>query len=387
MKITTAQTAAYYATFVLLGAMISSLGPTIPFLAGNVGVTLAVMGSMFAIRSVGYLVGSFSGGWLYDKLPGHRLLAGLLLLGAVGMILTPLAPIPLLLSIALLLVGLAMGGMDVGSNTQLVWVHAEHSGPYLNGLFLFAGIGGFFAPLLLNWADRIVGTQWGYFGIALLTIPVILWLLRIPAPTRREHQDGEAERPLKPLVFAAFCILVFTFIGGEVGFSGWIYTYIVESGVGDEAGAALLNSLFWLAMSAGRLAAIPLSARFRPSQLVLFNLVATFCSLGLIVLLPGRTAAVWVGSLASGFFLSSIFPTSFAFLERQMDITGWRTGVIWSFGSMGGITLPWLLGVQIDASGPQSMMYILSALWGIAVLIFAMVFFRTRLNRTARFAS
>jgi fucose permease len=254
-------------------------------------------------------------------------------------------------------------------------------------LFLFAGIGGFFAPLLLNWADRIVGTQWGYLGIALLTLPVILWLLRTPAPTRREHQDGEAERPFKPLLFAAFCILVFTFIGGEVGFSGWIYTYIVESGVGDEAGAALLNSLFWLAMSAGRLAAIPLSARFRPSQLVLFNLVATFCSLGLIVLLPGRTAAVWFGSLASGFFLSSIFPTSFAFLERQMDITGWRTGLIWSFGSMGGITLPWLLGVQIDAFGPQSMMYILSALWGIAVLIFALVFFRTRHNRTAGFAT
>ena len=36
----------------------------------------------------------------------------------------------------MLLFGLANSTLDVGANTQLVWVHGKNSGPYLNGLFL-----------------------------------------------------------------------------------------------------------------------------------------------------------------------------------------------------------------------------------------------------------
>lgn len=373
-----AQTVAYYATFVLLGATISSLGPTLPFLAQNVGVSIGAMGSVFALRSLGYMVGSFSAGWLYDRLPGHRLLSGVLLLGCVGMILTPLAPSLSLLWMAVLLVGFSLGGMDVGSNTQLVWVHADRSGPYLNGLFLFAGIGGFLSPIFLGWTARLSGTQWGYAVIGLLALPVVAWLLRTPAPTRRQHQAAESERPFRPLIFAAFCLLVFIFIGGEIGFSGWIYTYVTVAGVGDAGMATLLNSLFWLALALGRLAAIPLSARFRPSQLVLFNLVATFASLGLILIFPGRSTALWIGSLGTGFFLAPIFPTSFAYLERHMNITGSRTGVLWASGSLGGMTLPWVLGLQIDAWGPQTMIVTLALAWGLAALIFGFLSQRTR---------
>ena len=69
------QTAAYYCAFVALGFVPAAMGPALPVLAEHTHSSLAVISFLLSARSLGYLIGSFQGGRLYDRLPGHRVMA------------------------------------------------------------------------------------------------------------------------------------------------------------------------------------------------------------------------------------------------------------------------------------------------------------------------
>ncbi|GAB4505169.1 MAG: MFS transporter [Anaerolineales bacterium] len=369
MSLPTRQTSAYFAAFFVLGATIASLGPTLPYLAENTGTALSSLGLLFTLRSGGYLLGSLLGGRLYDHLPGHRVLGIAIFIGALNVGLIPQLSSFVPLIIVMLLIGLSEATLDVGSNTQLVWVHGARSGPYLNGMFLFAGIGGMVTPTLLS----SVGGTSGYRILALASLPVALWAFLTPSPLRQVHAAHREGGLLSPFLFAAFCLLTFIFVGGEVGFSGWIYSYALALGLGSEQTAGMLTSFYWLGITLGRVAAIFLSARFAPSRVVLANLTGLVASLGLILLNPASQTLLWLGALGFGFFLAPVFPTTFAFLERKTPITGTAAGVLWASGSFGAMLYPWLMGWQMGNMGPVSIIETLAVSFGVALALFGWV--------------
>jgi len=369
MSLSARQTSAYFAAFFVLGATMASLGPTLPYLATNTGATLASLGLLFTLRSGGYLLGSLVSGRLYDRLPGHRLLGAAIFIGALNLAFIPQISSFVVIITIMLMIGLFEATLDVGSNTQLVWVHGARSGPYLNGMFLFAGIGGTLSPLLLS----SIGGAWGYRILALVSLPVALWAFFTPSPPRQAREEQRAGGSLSPFLFAVFCLLIFVFIGGEVGFSGWIYSYAYELGLGTEQTAGMLTSFYWLGITLGRVSAIFITARFKPNRIVLANLTGLVISLGLILLNPASQTFLWIGSLGFGFFLAPVFPTTFAFLERKTPITGTAAGVLWASGSFGAMVYPWVMGLQMANIGPVSIMMTLAVSFGLALLLFGWV--------------
>ncbi|GAB4422182.1 MAG: MFS transporter [Anaerolineales bacterium] len=369
MNLPARQTAAYFAAFFILGATIASLGPTLPYLAENTGASLVSLGLLFTLRSGGYLLGSLLGGRLYDHLPGHRLLGIAIFTSAFGMGIIPeISSFAATIAI-MLLIGIAAAALDVGANTQLVWVHGARSGPYLNGMFLFAGIGGMIAPTLL----ASIGGTAGYRILAFASLPVALWAFFTPSPPRQSHEEHREGGTLSPFLFATFCLLTFILIGGEVGFSGWIYSYAYKLGLGTEQTAGILTSFYWLGITLGRASAIFITARFKPSRIVLANLTGLVASLGLILLNPASQTFLWIGSLGFGFFLAPVFPTTFAYLERKTLITGTAAGVLWASGSFGAMVYPWLMGMQMADIGPVSIMVTLAVSFGLSLVLFGWI--------------
>jgi FHS family Na+ dependent glucose MFS transporter 1 len=369
MSLPARQTSAYFAAFFILGATMASLGPTLPYIASNTGAALASLGLLFTLRSGGYLLGSLLSGRLYDHLPGHRLLGIGIFLGALSLAVIPQISSFAVIIVLMLLIGLAEATLDVGSNTQLVWVHGARSGPYLNGMFLFAGVGGSLSPLLLAY----IGGTWGYRILALISLPVALWVFFTATPPRRTQEEDLPASILSPFLFATFCLITFIFIGGEVGFSGWIYSYAYELGLGTERTAGMLTSLYWLGITLGRVAAIFISARIKPGHIVLANLTGLVISLGLILLNPASQTFLWIGSFGFGFFLAPVFPTTFAYLERKTPITGTAAGVLWASGSFGAMVYPWVMGLQMGSIGPVNIMVTLAVSFGVALILFGWV--------------
>src|SRR5512134_3369074 len=97
-------TTAYYLAFILLGLTIAAEGPTLLKLAEHTSSALDQISSLFLFGSLGYLLGSYIGGRLYDRIPGHRFMAGVLICLGIMIALVPLASSRwLLFSVALIL--------------------------------------------------------------------------------------------------------------------------------------------------------------------------------------------------------------------------------------------------------------------------------------------
>ena len=154
------QTAAYFAAFVCLGAFFASLGPTLPSLAENTQSAVSAISFLFVARSLGYLLGALEGGRLYDKIPGNMLMAGVLIVMAVMMVLVPLFGNLVPLVGVLLILGVASGALDVGTNTMLIWAHGEKSGAYMNAGHFFFGMGSFLSPLIIA---QLGVEEWGHY--------------------------------------------------------------------------------------------------------------------------------------------------------------------------------------------------------------------------------
>jgi FHS family Na+ dependent glucose MFS transporter 1 len=123
-------TAAYFLAFILLGLTISAEGPTLLQLAENTSSALDQISSIFVFSSFGYLSGSYIGGRLYDRIPGHRFLAGILILLGISTAFVPVVSSLSALRFTILILGVAKGALDVGCNTLLLWIHNEKVDPY-----------------------------------------------------------------------------------------------------------------------------------------------------------------------------------------------------------------------------------------------------------------
>jgi len=362
-------TIGYCAAFVALGLANASLGPTLTDLATNTRAALAQISYGFTARALGYLVGSVLGGRLYDRRPGNPVMGTTLLLMALSMALVPLIPVLWVLIAMLLLVGLFESVVDVGGNTLLVWIHGDEVGPYMNALHFFFGIGAFLSPIFVARALAAgSGVTWAYWTLALLIVPVAVAVLRLPSPSSpvREHtapgeQPASVLRSTPAVLVALIALFFFLYVGAEGSFGGWIATYAKTTGLGDATTAAYLTSVFWGAMTLGRLLSIPLAARLRPRTLLLGDLIGCLLSILVVIAWPGSSAALWIGTFGAGFSMASIFPTMISFAGRHMTTTGKTTAWFFVGGSSGGMLIPWLIGQWFESTGPQVMVFIILA--------------------------
>lgn len=355
------KTVGYFGGFVALGMVTAMLGPTLPGLAEQTNTRVEGISFLFMAHSVGYLIGSFFGGRLYDRVAGHPVMAGTMALMIVTLAVMPAIPVLWLLAAAWLLVGLSGGAIDVGGNTLLVWIHGSRVGPYMNAMHFFFGVGSFLAPLLvaqaLIWSG---GIRWTYWTLAVLLIPVAVWLARQPSPAavheRAATPGGEPailDTPRRQgITVVLIALLLALYVGAEVAFGGWIYSYALAQGLGSAASAAYLTSAFWGGLTFGRLLSLPVAARVRPRWIILVDLLGCILSLAVMLIWSGSVVALWVGSLGLGVSMASVFPTAITLAERRVRITGQVTAWLLVGASIGGMLLPWMIGQLFESVGP-----------------------------------
>lgn len=359
-------TLSYFSAFIILGVAAAILGPSLPYLAENTGTVISEISSLFATRSIGYMLGSWIGGHLYDRFAGHRILSLGLISMVIVMITIPVLPLLWVLAIAVFFLGFAEAVIDVGGNALLVWSQKGDVGPYMNALHAFFGVGAFLAPLFIDLSLRISeNISVGYWLLVLFIIPVIFWIMRMPSPKapaelKEQEQTGKTKSskiPFWPIL--AIVLLLFLYVGAEVGFGGWVYTYALELGLASKNSAAYITSAFWGAFTLARFYSISLAARLRPRTMLIGDLSGCLLSMGIIMLWPQSTLALWIGAIGLGASLASIFPTAISLAERRFTLTGKITSWFFIGAGMGGILFPWIMGQSFEKIGPHTIMNII----------------------------
>ncbi len=374
------QTAAYFGVMVSLGLANAALGPTLPRLAEQIGVTIGAISILFSARSLGYLCGSLLSGRLYDRLPGHPVMAAAALLLSAMLLLVPHAPVFWILVGIAGGWGLAEGGLDVGSNALLIWVHGSAVAPYMNALHFCFGLGALLSPIIVARMMALSGTHASAYNVlAVLVLPVVL-LAFLPGPrppvANAEHAGMQRPTGLLPLIMAFF----FLHVAAEASFGGWIYTYALRRGLADEASAAYLTAAFWAALTAGRLLSILISARLRPRTLLLGGLAGALASVAVIAGWPADPAALWLGTAGSGLCIGPMFAATVLLAERRMPISGATTAWFFVGTSCGAMTVPYIIGQLFEWRGPQMLLLAIAVVLLLAMLVLAalLAFFPVR---------
>jgi FHS family Na+ dependent glucose MFS transporter 1 len=369
-----ALTIVYYATFICLGLTSAVFGPTLPNLAEGVNVNLDAISILFTVGSLGYLIGSSQGGRLYDHFGGNRVMAGMLLVLCIMLLLVPLMPRLLLLAMVMLLADIAKGAIDAGGNILLVWLHGGEVAPFMNALHFFFGVGAFLTPLIVAQVVNInASIHWAYWVLALLMLPAAIYLLRLPSPEIKVEPPEQIAHKSNYKLIALIAVFLFLYVGGEVSYGGWIFTYTKELGLASATTAAYLTSAFWFSFTIGRLLSIPLTRRFKPFSIVASSLVGCLISLLVILVAKGSLIAVWVGTFGFGFSMAAIFPMMITLAEKRVALTGKIMGWIFAGASMGSMLLPWLIGQLFETIGPRVMVVGITINMVVALVVFGAI--------------
>jgi MFS transporter, FHS family, Na+ dependent glucose transporter 1 len=356
------RTASYYLLIIYLGLSTAVIGPTLPALAAQTGTRLGDMGLVFLASSAGFTLGTALTSRVLDRVPGHIVLGLAQMAAALMLVFVPTAPnLPILLAI-LALSGCAVGFVNATANTLLVWVHRGGVGPYMNGMHFFFGVGAFAGPFIVAQVVGLAGSyRWVFWAVAVVGILASLRVLSLRDSPRSEHHatttDDNGRRLEIPVILSS-ALFLFFYVGAEVAFGGWVYTYAVTLNLAGAAEAAYLTSAFWGSFTIGRLISIPMATRLTASKTILASLGGCLTLLAGAILLAHSNTILWVLAIGLGLCMAPIWPTGYTLAGQSVKFTARASGLILLGDSFGGMVLPWLSGHVIELAGAQAMIYL-----------------------------
>ena len=351
--------------FLILGLGVASIGPALPWLTQYWGVRLDDGGTLFTANFGSAAVGVVVSGLLLDRLGRKPVLVGGLLLIAIGLGGLAFAPSLAVGLGCMLLFGLGTGCLDVTLNVFVADLYPTARGAALNLMNVLYGVGSLLAPLVVGAALTFLGApqavMLGVSALALLGGGVYLLLgfparAVAPAPVARAAAPGPwaGLAVLREGYVLTLVLMFFLYVGLEVGFGGWAYSFAIQ-GAHLEAGiAALVVSVYWIALTLGRLGAGLVSGRISGASLVLGGALLGAAGAATIMLFPGSPAALFAGAALLGAGFAPIFPTAIGLAtERYPAAAGVVSSVAVLGGSLGGAVLPYVQGrLLVDGGVP-----------------------------------
>lgn len=371
----------YFLIFIAIGASGGLLGPALPHLAEMTGSTMGQIAVLFTARALGNMLGSVTSGLLVDRYSGHRVLIAMLLLMAAGLIAVPFSHALAVLTGVVFVLGFSEVSLNAGSNTLLLWAHGVRSPPWISALHFCFGLGNMLVPLILIGVLTLTGqAAWAFWLVALYALLLLIPLAGLPSPRPDPGRDSEREPPPPPDArqLALFLGMFGLYVGTEITFAGWITAFATLEGL-PTGDAALLVTLFWMTLSAGRLLAIPLLRKLTP-----WMVLRGCLGLGLFTTLALQFGwlPLWVIALLFGLAASAIFPTLFGLSNALMAMSGRTTGLIFLAGGVGAMAVPSLAGPLLEWAGTRAFPLLLMTL--VCLLIAGLVTLRHLVRRTGR---
>ncbi len=370
----------YFLVMLAVGMSGGLLGPALPHLAAMTDSTMGQISVLFTARALGNMLGSLLVGRLVDRFSGHRVLVAMLLLMAAGLAVVPISQGLAMLTGVIFLLGLAEVSANAGTNTLLLWAHGKDSPPWISALHFCFGLGNTLVPLVLVVVLALTDhVAWAFWAVALYAL-LLLWpLAQLESPRLPASSDDTAPMPLPDNWRLGLFLFMFgLYVGTEITFAGWVTAYATLRGMPGED-AAVLATLFWLALSVGRLLAIPLLRRFSPWWVLRGCLTLGLAS---SLALQWDAMPLAVVSLLFGLAASAIFPTLFGLSNQLMAMNGRTTGMIFLAAGSGAMAVPTLTGPLLEQAGTRSFPLLLMALMGLLAL--SLFTLRARVRHTGR---
>ncbi|MER7009416.1 MFS transporter [Dactylosporangium sp. NPDC000555] len=289
--------AATFAYFLLCGIVQGVWVVHIPAVEHRAGITHATLGWLLLLLGGGAFLGMQVMGPLADRFGARRVVpvSGVLL--SLALVLPALAADAWTLGVALFVLGLAHGCLDVGMNAHAVQVEAAYRRPVMSAFHAMFSIGGVLAALLAartlswGWSAGTTMTAVAAAGV-ILALASTSGLLPRAEPTiaaRPATKPGRRSTPLRIWILAALALMLMLGEGAAADWSALAMRDVLDA---DPSTAALAYGAFSTAMTAGRLLIDRIAARVGPAAVLRWGSALAALAMALVVWSPSIPVAL-----------------------------------------------------------------------------------------------
>lgn len=346
-------------SLVLLGLIGNAMGPAMPSIIGEYGITLATAGMIFTARGLGQLVAVFSTSSWSDRVGRKPVMRLGGILAAIGLLGYGFSRVWLGHVISVTILGAGMGMLDGASNALVSDLHTEKRGLALNRLHVFFGLGSLVGPLVAAFFLEVLHSWRLLFmavGALALGHAIFASSQTYPEVAVGDGADQREVTMAKKVILSSpdFWLLsgiMFTYSGMGGIIIGWVNTYLSSELTVSVVAASVVLALYNVGITLGRLVWGGVSERIGYPRTLFI------CSLGglIFVALAVIGRQLWwiaLSFLLTGVFLAGLFPTAIAYGTGQFSqLTGTVSGYMITAASLGGMVLPLLVGALSDAVG------------------------------------
>ena len=339
-----------YLAFISLGLPDSLLGSAWPVMHQDLGAPLSAMGIVTMIISAGTIVSSLAPDFLTRKFGTGVVTAVSVLMTAAAMLGFSFASSFWMLLLIAVPYGLGAGGVDAALNN---YVALHYKSRHMSWLHCFWGVGALVSPFIMGacltgpsgWEGGYRVTSYVQIGLtALLFFSLPLWKKPQAAEVRAKPITLPQTLRLKGVAF--LLIAFFAYSALEATSMYWASSYFAGYKGASAELAAMLGSLFYIGLTAGRLLSGFVSEKL--GDRILIRIGAGVIAVGLVLLaLPLGTSAAVAGFLIIGFGCAPVYPSIIHATPANFGAENSQSviGVEMAFAYLGTTFMPPLFGV------------------------------------------
>lgn len=354
-----------FALFALFGTSMTIIGATLPKILASFHWSYLTAGIVLGAGAVAYFVSTFAAGYLVKHWGSKPTILLALTLIVAGLAFFATTPDPAANTLLSALIGLGQGGVEVGLNSTILRMDERNTGRPMNVLHGAFAVGAIVGPFAVGMVMQS-GLDWAivYRGMAavFVLLAVLMAFAALPSvqPGTAEHDETRERLSANPAYWLSFFAL-FLYVGVELGVSNWVAEYFVVIFAYPPDASAMLVSLFWLGLLAGRFGVPLLDKGARPEAVLIGLSALATASIALLTLLGAMPAAAIAADAGRGLlFLAGLgcsiyYPTVMTligecFPRSQSQAVGFAaTG-----GGIGSFVFPFLMSSIAQTWGIQA---------------------------------
>ena len=348
------------------GLIAALLGTVLPELGERFGLSAEQSGLIATMQALGLMIASVAVGPIVDN-KGKKtgIVAGLggITLGLIGLIFATSYGIALA---SILVLGLGGGMLVTGSNALISEISEEKRASALNLLNMFFGLGTMITPLLAANVGALSSTY--ALSIALTAFAALTLLVNVatpmPPPTgERGFVAADAPALLRQPALYLLSLMLFLYVACEVGVFNWLVKYLVdEQGVEISYAQNVLGWGFALGLLLGRVIVSRILLAVAEIKVTLWAsaamMVTTFAMLKV-----GDPVLVGVSVFVAGLAMAPMFPTTLGICGNVFTkMTGTAMGIVITSGWIGLTLSSYIIGFVAERATLSTALLLLPAM-------------------------
>ncbi|XP_074043475.1 sodium-dependent glucose transporter 1 [Macrotis lagotis] len=324
----------------------------------------------------------------------YNLILGLSMLGtSIGLYLIPFCKKAILLVIMMAVMGICTGILDTGGNVLILHIWKGKAASHLQALHFTFALGAFLAPLLAKLAfgntvpsenqvtadmsnqseladmsnqseltppaadlEVIFGVPAnenlllayvviGTYSLVIFSFFIVLFFKKNPnqEKTKEAPQRSRTAKYQVALLVLLF-IFFFFYVGAEVTYGSYIFSFATAHAGMSDSQAAGLNSAFWGTFAICRGLAIFFAVCLRPGAMIVISNVGSLISSLLLVIFSKNHICLWVATAVYGASMATTFPSGVSWIEQYMTIKGKSAALFVVGAALGEMIIPVVVG-------------------------------------------